>query len=390
MKYIVILFYLFYTINARNTRPPRVCRNCTGKLHTHEDLELAKRPLIINKDHICLNEKHEFFIIIKSGSYQRRNFTRLTWAKEVMEHFNIPVLYAIGYPKNSSLQKEILLEDEIFHDLLQFDFQESYFNLTIKTTSVFIWYDKYCSKNSKYLFYVDDDLLIHVDKLILYIMKINSTDTIEGWWEKSGKILRTGIGGVTKEDFPIDIVPDYLWGAAVLYPSNVISNILLKFIYNTTLPIFFRDDVFINGFVADEAKIKRQQMNGLLLYDPSKDLLKDNMIVVDFKTEKDRQRAWNCYKHNTQCNENLLLFLFQILFGMSLSITLMNYCCKWFKTTIVYQYLKYGFDMWCYEVKPIYNEYANLLSMITRKYCPTVRYRKMKILIYCFLSFHSK
>jgi len=145
MKNILILFYLFYSISAKLTTPP-ICRNCSGKMHTKQDLELAKRPLIINKKKICLNEKYDFFIIVKSGNFQRRNLTRTTWAKEITEHFNIPVLYAIGYPKNSSLQREIISEDETYKDLLQFDFLESYYNLTIKTTSVLLWYDRYCSK----------------------------------------------------------------------------------------------------------------------------------------------------------------------------------------------------------------------------------------------------
>ena len=312
MKTILILFYLFYSISAKLTTPA-ICRNCSGKIHTKEDLEIAKRPLIINKNKICSKEKYEFFIIVKSGNFHRRNLTRATWAKEITGHFNIPVLYAIGYPKKSSMQKEIISEDEQYNDILQFDFLESYYNLTIKTTSVLLWYDRYCSKNSDYLLYVDDDILIHVDKLIMYMIQINSTDTIEGWFEKSGRIQRTGIGGVTKEDFPLDIVPSYLWGAAVLYPSNIISNALLKSIFNTTVPIFFRDDVFINAFIAEQAGIKRKHMKGILLYDSTEDDLKTNMIIFDFKTEKERERAWNCYKYDIQCNKNLLLLLFKIL-----------------------------------------------------------------------------
>jgi hypothetical protein len=350
-------------------------------MHTKQDLELAKRPLIINKKKICLNEKYDFFIIVKSGNFQRRNLTRATWAKEITEHFNIPVLYAIGYPKNSSLQREIISEDETYKDLLQFDFLESYYNLTIKTTSVLLWYDRYCSKSSDYLLYVDDDILIHVDKLIMYMIQTKYTDTIEGWFEKSGRIQRTGIGGVTKEDFPLDIVPSYLWGAAVIYPSNVISNGLIKSIFNTTVPIFFRDDVFINAFIAEQAGIKRKHLNGIILYDRTEDDFKTNMIMFDFKTENERERVWNCYKYNIQCNKNLLLLLFKIFFQISLFLILILYSFKYFQTTKYYEHLKYHLDALYYDIKYVLGENMTLMLMMTRKYLLTVRFRKMKLRI---------
>ncbi|CAF3791909.1 unnamed protein product [Rotaria sordida] len=316
---ILILIHIFYCLDAELTTLS-TCKDCRGKIHTKKDLQLAKQPLIINQNLACHYAKNKFFIIVKSGTFQRRNFTRSTWAREINERFDIAVLYAIGYPKDPAMQKEIIDEDEKYHDLLEFNFLESYYNLTLKTTSVLVWYDKYCSSNSDYLLYVDDDILIHADKLVLYMNQITNNDTLEGWFEKSGKIQRKGIGGVSKENFPIDIVPDYLWGAAVLYPSNIISNLLIKTIFNTTIPIFFRDDVFINGFIAEQAGIKRKHMKGILTYDQTEDDLNTNMIIIDFKNEESREKAWNCYKYNIQCNKNLPLLLFRIFVGISLFI----------------------------------------------------------------------
>ncbi|CAF1317717.1 unnamed protein product [Rotaria sp. Silwood1] len=343
------------------------CKDCFGKIHTQEQLQLVKQPLIINKNQACQNEKTKFFIIVKSGSFQRRNFTRSTWAQEIIEHFNVPVLYAIGYPQDSAMQKEIIEEDEKYHDLLQFNFLESYYNLTLKTTSVLVWYDQHCSKNSDYLFYVDDDVLIHVDKLILYMNQVSNNDTIEGWFEKSGKIQRKGIGGVSKENFPINIVPDYLWGAAVLYPSNIISNLLIKAIFNTTIPIFFRDDVFINGFMAEQAGIKRKHMKGILTHDQTEDDLKTNMIIIDFKNEENRQKAWNCYKYNIQCNKNLPLLLFRIFAGISLFIVMIGSCYKYFTSTFYYKQLKHEFDFWYYTTNQWFKQNMNLTLMRNRR-----------------------
>ncbi|CAF4349384.1 unnamed protein product [Rotaria magnacalcarata] len=328
MEKILILISIFYCINAKLSTNS-TCNNCIGKIHSKQDLQLARQIPIIDKSHSCPNHRYTFFIIVKSGSFEKRNFTRSTWAKEIIEHFNIPILYAIGYPKDSDLQKDIIAEDLKYHDLLQFNILESYYNLTLKTTSVLLWYDRYCSKNSEYLLYVDDDVLIHVDKLIMYMYRTVNNDSIQGWFEKSGHIQRKGIGGVSVDDFPIDIVPDYLWGAAVVYPSHIISNRLISAIFNSTVPIFFRDDVFINGFMAQQAGIKREPMKGILCFDPTEDDLDSNMIVIDFKNEEARENTWNCYKNGVKCNKNLPLLLFKIFSGIFLSMVLICYCAKY-------------------------------------------------------------
>lgn len=372
MKSIFIFISFIYLTDGKLTTS-NICENCTGKIHTKEQLELVKQPLIIDKTKICLNEKYKFMIIVKSGNFQRRTLTRSTWAKEMIENFNIPVLYAIGYPKNSSIQKEILVENQMYNDLLEFNILDSYYNLTLKTSSVLFWYSQYCSTSSNYLLYVDDDVLIHVDKFITYMNEFNMTNTIVGWFEKSGKIQRTGFGGATKEDFPIDDVPDYLWGAAVLYPTDLISNFLLKFLFNTTLPIFFRDDVFINGFIAEQAGIKRQCMKGILSYDPTEDDLKTHMIIIDFKTEENREKAWNCYKYNIQCNKNLLLLLIKIFSGVFLIFISLFFCCKLLKRTSYYQQLYYEFNLLYYGMAYPYKNNLKSGPLMNRQERTTYR-----------------
>lgn len=341
MKKTLIFVCFFYCINAHLTKP-KECRNCLGKIHTKAELELTKQPLVINKNQTCQHEKYKFIVVVKSGSFRRRNFTRSTWAKEIIEHFNVPVLYAIGYPNDSRLQEEIIYEDKKHNDILQFNIMENYYNLTLKTTSVLLWYDRYYSKSTDFLLYVDDDVLIHVDKLIVYMNQLNQSDSIQGWFEKSAKIQRKGLGGVSKGDFPIDVVPDYLWGAAVLYPSQIVSNALIPAIFNTSLPIFFRDDAFINGFIAEEAGIKREYMKGILLYDNTEDDIKTQMIIIDFTNEERREMAWNCYKYDINCNKNLALLLFEILCGVIIGVLLLRGCFRLFRRTSIYEELNYN------------------------------------------------
>ncbi|CAF3641908.1 unnamed protein product [Rotaria socialis] len=366
MKIILILVSLVYCFNAKLSTNSK-CENCLGKIHTKQDLQLTKQSLIIDKNQTCYNRKYKFLIIVKSSGFVKRNLTRSTWAKEIIEYYSIPILYAIGYPKDPDLQKDIIAEDLKYHDLLQFNILENYYNLTLKTTSVLLWYDRYCSKNSQFLLYVDDDVLIHVDKLIVYMHRTVNNDSIQGWFEKSVHIQREGMGGVSVDDFPIDFVPDYLWGAAVVYPSHIISNQLIGAIFNSTVPIFFRDDVFINGFMAHQAGIKREQMKGIVLYDRRRNDLFWNMIVIYFKDEESFENVWSCYKNGTNCNQNLALLLLIGISGTCLFIIIIGYCCKCFKKTVYCDQLEHERCQCFYEYYQLCKRNINLMSMMNRE-----------------------
>lgn len=318
MKHLIILLSFLSVQSVDQNR----CPKCVGRIHQKEELLLTQEELVIDKKDFCRNHPSAYLVIVKSGSFPRRNLTRYTWAKELIDHFHIPVLYALASPNNVSVQQSILNEDQLNHDLLQFHLLENYYNLTLKTISVFHWYNRWCATRTRALLYFDDDLLVNVDRLIVYLRRWNESQTIEGWFEKSGKIQRSGMGGVSKEDFPIDYVPDYLWGAAVIYPSSVIRHALLPGIFQTKLPIFFRDDVFINGFIAEEMSVKRKLLNGIRSYDPTEDDLRRRIILIDFPSEEHRLRAWLCFRQGTHCNKNPLRLLSRIFFVVFLLLLL--------------------------------------------------------------------
>lgn len=308
---ISLIFFVFIVVESIRDD---FCPNCRGKIHQKEDLRLTERNLLIDKKNVCLERTNPFVVVVKSGNFQRRNLTRSTWAKQLIEYFNVRILYALAIPKNLSEQKSIENENEIYRDILQFDFEENYYNLTIKTLSVFHWFDRWCWNRTRFLLYVDDDLLINVDRLMINLPRLDLTNSIFGWFENSGRIQRRGIGGVSKIDFPIDRVPDYLWGAAVVYPSEILHHRLLPGVYQTNLPIFFRDDVFINGFIAEETSVQRKHFKGIRLYDRTEDDLKNQIFLIDFPDEEHRRRAWICFQEQKFCNKNLGKLIMKIIF----------------------------------------------------------------------------
>ena len=59
---------------------------------------------------------------VTSGNYfQRRMFTRTSWAREARS-LGIPVVYAVGRATDEQTQKMLAMENRIYNDILQFNY----------------------------------------------------------------------------------------------------------------------------------------------------------------------------------------------------------------------------------------------------------------------------
>jgi hypothetical protein len=140
-------------------------------VHTKEELLLTE--LVgseINHTGCEGNSSPDIVIIVHSSAhsrgkyYQRRQLTRETWGRDAKQ-FNIPVIFAMGLPKNAQVQAQLVQESSKFRDMLQFKFVDGYFNLTLKAIAVTRWLRKYCSA-VKLIGKADDDVLVNVRRLM--------------------------------------------------------------------------------------------------------------------------------------------------------------------------------------------------------------------------------
>jgi len=129
--------------------------------HSKQELELTK---IVKIDQNC--EKSELSILIHSAVYYfgRRQVARETWIPEAIK-YNISVFFVVGEPKGTETQNKLELESFKYKDLIQFEFKESYYNVTLKHIALLRWAQRKCL-NTKYFMKSDDDLMVNVRKLI--------------------------------------------------------------------------------------------------------------------------------------------------------------------------------------------------------------------------------
>lgn len=131
-------------------------------------------PIVINHPEKC---KGDIFIlmVIKSVATQhdRREAIRRTWGKEqVLNGKRIKTLFLLGKPSNEeerlNHQKLVEYEDQIYGDILQWDFLDSFFNLTLKETHFLKWFHTYCP-SVRYIFKGDDDVFVSVSNILEFL-----------------------------------------------------------------------------------------------------------------------------------------------------------------------------------------------------------------------------
>ncbi|XP_034032977.1 UDP-GlcNAc:betaGal beta-1,3-N-acetylglucosaminyltransferase 9 [Thalassophryne amazonica] len=157
-------------------------------------------------------------IAVKSvaADFDKRQVVRRTWGKEgLFPHgVSIRTVFLLGVPRNRTalpLWDQLLAyESQTFKDVLLWDFEDTFFNLTLKETHFLEWVNSSCP-DVKFIFKGDADVYVNVDNIL---------EMLKG--QKADEDLF--VGDIIVHAKPIRrrtskyYVPDFVFGAS-LYPS---------------------------------------------------------------------------------------------------------------------------------------------------------------------------
>ncbi|XP_016897046.1 N-acetyllactosaminide beta-1,3-N-acetylglucosaminyltransferase 3-like isoform X2 [Cynoglossus semilaevis] len=117
-------------------------------------------------------------LVIKSspGNYERREVLRKTWAKErPYKGVWIRRIFISGTSESGSekvRQNRLLeLENQEYNDILQWNFEDTFFNLTLKQILFLEWLEIYCP-NVSFLLNGDDDVFANTDNMVEYLQSL--------------------------------------------------------------------------------------------------------------------------------------------------------------------------------------------------------------------------
>ena len=204
----------------------------------------------------------KLIIVVCSGfdNIFERHVIRNTWgSNEMLTQYLVMIRFLIGDQKEERPYMNVLInkENEIFQDIIQADFIDTYDNLTLKSIALVHWVKTYCG-SAEYILKIDDDVYVNTKILVSFLQTKNATEKhMIGLLRKDIKVIRHQPKKHMKwvmsyEEYPNDTYPLYLLGAAYVISGSAVSAL-----YDATfrVPLFRLEDVYITGLCAKEAGI---------------------------------------------------------------------------------------------------------------------------------------
>ncbi|KAM9734465.1 N-acetyllactosaminide beta-1,3-N-acetylglucosaminyltransferase 2 [Menidia menidia] len=154
-----------------------------------KSMHCRKYPLLINQPGMCRRGNHSFgvdspmlLMAIKSqvGNFENRQAIRETWGRSGMVRGQsnkkgglVQTVFLLGRQDSSTgphpdLNNLLELENQRYGDILQWDFRDTFFNLTLKDLLLWQWLQQYCPTAS-FIFKGDDDVFVRTDALLDYL-----------------------------------------------------------------------------------------------------------------------------------------------------------------------------------------------------------------------------
>uniref|UniRef100_A0A6J0V1Y5 Hexosyltransferase n=2 Tax=Pogona vitticeps TaxID=103695 RepID=A0A6J0V1Y5_9SAUR len=142
-------------------------------------------PILINHPEKCSGDIY-LLIVVKSiiTQHDRREAIRRTWGQEKeVDGKKIRTLFLLGIAskeeERANYQKLLEYENHIYGDILQWDFLDSFFNLTLKEVHFLKWFHIYCD-NVRYVFKGDDDVFVSPDNIVEFLQDQKEADLFAG------------------------------------------------------------------------------------------------------------------------------------------------------------------------------------------------------------------
>ncbi|XP_037622537.1 UDP-GlcNAc:betaGal beta-1,3-N-acetylglucosaminyltransferase 9 isoform X2 [Sebastes umbrosus] len=112
-------------------------------------------------------------IAVKSipADFDKRQVVRRTWGKEglIQNGVTIRTVFLLGVPRNRTAlplwDRLLTYESQTFRDILLWDFEDTFFNLTLKETHFLEWVNSSCP-HVKFIFKGDADVYVNVENIL--------------------------------------------------------------------------------------------------------------------------------------------------------------------------------------------------------------------------------
>ncbi|XP_027698205.1 beta-1,3-galactosyltransferase 5-like isoform X2 [Vombatus ursinus] len=203
-----------------------------------------------------------FLVVMVTSSHNQikaRMAIRETWGKERSVKGKRIITYFLLGITGSKEDDAVTQESQKYRDIIQKDFLDVYFNLTLKTIMGIEWVHRFCPQ-SDFVMKTDCDMFVNVYYLTeLLIRKNRTTRFFTGFLKMNEFPIRNIFSKwyVSKSEYPWKKYPPFCSGTGYVFSSDIASEV-----YNVSekVPFIKLEDVFM-GLCLAELKIHLEELH---------------------------------------------------------------------------------------------------------------------------------
>lgn len=220
----------------------------------------------------------------------KRRTIRETWGRKDKRSL---LIFLLGAVRNTNLQNSLERESNLYGDIVQGSFVDSYRNMTYKHVMGFKWFVYYCQQ-AHFVLKTDDDILVNSPLLYEYLSlesPISSTFALSSTSKRlilcdkitNSKVKRTyrSKWRVSYTEYEDKFYKSYCPGFAIIFSSDVVKDLYQK---AQESRYFWIDDVHITGNIRETFKIPITTVKDIFLSTSQQnDILSGNIDANSIK-----------------------------------------------------------------------------------------------------------
>ncbi|XP_075710736.1 beta-1,3-galactosyltransferase 5 isoform X2 [Rhinoderma darwinii] len=232
--------------------------------YSHYSFDYSNKVFMKLPDVDC-RETPPFLVLLVTtthGQKEARTAIRQTWGKERrIQGKRVVTYFLLGSREKASAKEKLNLAQEsiIYKDIIQRNFIDTYYNLTIKTLVGLQWITRYCPQAS-YVMKTDTDMFINTFYLVDLLLRKNQTSNFfTGFLKLDESPIRNIFSKwyISKREYVGEKYPPFCSGTGYMFSTDVAQKI-----YNISMstPFFKLEDVYV-GICLERLKIPLQELH---------------------------------------------------------------------------------------------------------------------------------
>jgi len=217
------------------------------------------RPQVCDPDDTSSFPYLLIFVCSAVTNSHARAAIRNSWAKDAGSVRNVRVVFLVGQEVNQTHQEDLVEEANIFGDILQESFVDTYANLTVKSVMLLKWFTNNCDKSAKlrteYVLKTDDDIYVHIPRLYDLVRKNRKPDLLMGSLICNAVPIKDPHNKwyVPRYMFKEKKYPNYLSGTGYLMQRTVAKKLYMAALET---PVFHLEDIYITGILSRKVGVR--------------------------------------------------------------------------------------------------------------------------------------